>query len=149
MDPAPPPPRPVESLRHLRPEELPARHFSPDVGPSPIAPQEEQDKHQGALGSKEESWEDQPRCFNFDQSHLEAGEEKDGDALDHCHLLDWVAVSAAAIGVCGCCGGKTNTNHDHDFCQENYSDRQHHNNDGDRVEPPVVLASEEGGNVVS
>ena len=104
MDPAPPPPGPDNSLPHLLQVELPARYFSPDVGASPIAQQEEEDKIQGAWDSEQRSWEDQPLSFNIHQGFMKEGKEEGSDALNHYHFLDWVAVPASAIGICGCGG---------------------------------------------
>ena len=97
MDPAPPPPGPDKPLPHLLQVELPARYFPPDVGASPIAQQEEEDKIQGAWDSEQKSWEDQPLRFNIDQGRMKEGKEEGSDALNQYHFLDWVAVPASAI----------------------------------------------------
>ena len=67
----------------------------------------------------------------------------------HGHVLDWIAVPAGAAWACCCCsGGHMNPNSDHGFCQKHKANCQDDRNCGIRVEPPVVLAHEKGGNVV-
>ena len=90
------------------------------------------------------------RLLNIDYLHLDKGEEKGGDALYHGHVLDWIAVPASAAWArCCCCGGHMNPNPDHGFSQEDKANCKYDRNGGIRVEPPVVLAREKGGNVVS